>query len=156
MPDAIVRIDAGMADGRVSRDPVPIGESLDSVVRSLRDESPRLAAAAGGPTAWPMGGVFGRWDEAVGDAVAAHVQPVRLDGDQLVVEVDDPAWATQLRFLEADVEQRLAAKLPAPRSTRSRSGCACLRRPSANRRLRHPPTDRRRNASMPSCVTPLR
>ena len=27
-----------------------------------------------------MGGVFGRWSEAVGDAVANHVKPVKLDG----------------------------------------------------------------------------
>jgi hypothetical protein len=35
------------------------------------------------------------------------VQPVKLDGDRLVVEVDDPAWATQLKFLEADLRERL-------------------------------------------------
>ena len=54
-----------------------------------------------------MGGVFGRWEEAVGAAVAAHVQPVKLDGEVLVVEVDDPAWATQIRFLEATLRERL-------------------------------------------------
>ncbi len=54
-----------------------------------------------------MGGVFGRWEEAVGAAVAAHVQPVKLDGTTLVVKVDDPAWATQLKFLEGTVKQRL-------------------------------------------------
>jgi predicted nucleic acid-binding Zn ribbon protein len=54
-----------------------------------------------------MGGVFGRWVEAVGDVVAAHVQPVKLDGARLVVEVDDPAWATQLKFLEVDLRNRL-------------------------------------------------
>jgi predicted nucleic acid-binding Zn ribbon protein len=54
-----------------------------------------------------MGGVFGRWAEAVGDAVANHVKPVKLDGTKLVVEVDDPAWATQLRFLETTLKQRL-------------------------------------------------
>jgi predicted nucleic acid-binding Zn ribbon protein len=54
-----------------------------------------------------MGGVFGRWAEAVGDAVAQHVKPVKLDGTKLIVEVDDPAWATQLRFLETTLKQRL-------------------------------------------------
>jgi predicted nucleic acid-binding Zn ribbon protein len=54
-----------------------------------------------------MGGVFGRWEEAVGAAVATHVQPVKLDGSVLVVEVDDPAWATQIRFLEATLRERL-------------------------------------------------
>jgi predicted nucleic acid-binding Zn ribbon protein len=33
---------------------------------------------------------------------------VKLEDGRLVVEVDDPAWATQLRFLEADLVTRLS------------------------------------------------
>ena len=40
--------------------------------------------------------------------MAAHVQPVALDGTTLVVAVDDPSWATQLRFLERTLCERLA------------------------------------------------
>ncbi len=54
-----------------------------------------------------LGSIFGRWDEIVGEAVAAHVQPVKLDGTRLVVDVDDPAWATQLKFLESSLRDRL-------------------------------------------------
>lgn len=54
-----------------------------------------------------MSGVFGRWDEAVGEQVAAHVKPVKLDEGVLVVEVDDPAWATQVKFLTPTITQRL-------------------------------------------------
>jgi len=81
-------------------EPVPLSQSLTGVVRSLRGPAAAMPAKA-------MGGVFGRWTEAVGEAVAAHVQPVKLDGDRLVVEVDDPAWATQLKFLEATLRERL-------------------------------------------------
>ena len=93
----------------MSRDPVPIGESLNSVVRSLRNEPADSASPSqmASQMATQMGGVFGRWAEAVGDAVANHVKPVKLDGTTLVVEVDDPAWATQLRFLETTLKQRL-------------------------------------------------
>jgi predicted nucleic acid-binding Zn ribbon protein len=84
---------------------MPIGDSLNSVVRSLRNDS--SDAVAPGHTGLQMGGVFGRWAEAVGDAVAAHVKPVKLDGTKLIVEVDDPAWATQLRFLEESMKRRL-------------------------------------------------
>ena len=84
---------------------MPIGDSLNSVIRSLRNDSSDTAPA--GQTAGQMGGVFGRWTEAVGEAVAAHVKPVKLDGTKLIVEVDDPAWATQLRFLETALKQRL-------------------------------------------------
>ncbi len=78
-------------------DPVPISQSLDSVMRSLRGTD-RIA----------IGGVFGRWDDAVGEAVAAHVRPVRLDEGVLTVEAEDPAWATQVKFLSGTIISRLA------------------------------------------------
>jgi predicted nucleic acid-binding Zn ribbon protein len=78
------------------RDPIPISASLDEVVRSLR-----------GPGRREVGGVFGRWEEAVGAHVAAHARPVRLDGGVLVVEVDEPAWATQITLLSNTIRERL-------------------------------------------------
>ena len=86
------------------RAPVRLSDSLAKVVADLRDEPPGTTEGA---TVASMGGVFGRWEAAVGAAVAAHVQPVRLDGTRLVVEVDDPAWATQLRFLDETMKRRL-------------------------------------------------
>ena len=79
-------------------EPVPITSSLDSVMKSLR-----------GTDRIQIGGVFGRWDEAVGENVAAHVRPVRLDNGVLTVEADDPAWATQVKFLTSTIIDRLAA-----------------------------------------------
>ena len=87
-------------------EPIRLGDSLHDVVRELRPEQPGKTAPMAPAAA--IGGVFGRWEAAVGPAVAAHVQPVKLDGTTLVVQVDDPAWATQLRFLEADLRTRLA------------------------------------------------
>ena len=79
-----------------SRDPIPISSSLDGVMRSLR-----------GPTRQAVSGLFGRWNEAVGEQVAQHVKPVKLDDGVLVVEVDDPAWATQVKFLSTMITERL-------------------------------------------------
>ena len=87
---------------RRDQDPMSLGESLDGLVRSMQGGPRREAGAA-----QAMGGVFGRWTEIVGDAVAAHVQPIRLDGRRLVVEVSDPAWATQMRLLTDRVQQRI-------------------------------------------------
>jgi predicted nucleic acid-binding Zn ribbon protein len=84
-------------------DPVPLATSLDRVVRSMQGGVRREPG-----TARALGGIFGRWDEIVGGTVAAHVQPVRLDGTRLVVEVSDPAWATQLRLLTDRLRQRIA------------------------------------------------
>ena len=88
-----------------ARDPIPLSESLGGVVRSLRGPEPAGQGASSSVRA--LGDVFGRWIDAVGDAVARHVQPVKLDGTRLTVEVDDPSWATQLRFLEATVIEQL-------------------------------------------------
>jgi predicted nucleic acid-binding Zn ribbon protein len=79
-----------------AREPIPISTSLDEVVRSLR-----------GPGRREVGGVFGRWEECVGAHVAAHARPVRLDGGVLVVEVDEPAWATQIALLSNTIRERL-------------------------------------------------
>jgi predicted nucleic acid-binding Zn ribbon protein len=48
-------------------------------------------------------GLFAQWRSIVGDAVADHATPKRLEKRRLVVEVDDPAWATQLKFLESQL-----------------------------------------------------
>jgi hypothetical protein len=79
------------------REPVPISNSLDGVVRSLR-----------GPSRTVVSGVFGRWQDAVGEQVATHVRPVKLDEGVLLVEVDDPAWATQVKFLAPTITERLS------------------------------------------------
>lgn len=91
-------VSSGDRGGR--SDPQPLADSLDSLVRSLHGGSQRAGAAA-------MGGVFGRWTEVVGEAMAAHVQPVKLERDRLLVEVRDPAWATQVRMLSDRIRERL-------------------------------------------------
>ncbi len=77
-------------------EPVRITTAIDSVMSSLR-----------GTDRVQIGGVFGRWDDAVGDNVAAHVRPVRLDQRVLTVEVDDAAWATHVTFLSSTIISRL-------------------------------------------------
>jgi predicted nucleic acid-binding Zn ribbon protein len=54
-----------------------------------------------------VGGLFGRWSDAVGAQIADHVRPLKLDEGVLTVEVDDPAWATQVKFLVPTIIQRL-------------------------------------------------
>jgi predicted nucleic acid-binding Zn ribbon protein len=46
--------------------------------------------------------------------VAAHVQPVKLEGSALLVEVDDPHWATEMRFLEASLCKKLSQLTTTP------------------------------------------
>ncbi|HVM52358.1 MAG TPA: DUF721 domain-containing protein [Acidimicrobiales bacterium] len=74
------------------RGPRRIGESLEGVVPGGRTFTRLLAA----------------WGDLVGDGLAGHTRPAALHGTTLVVAVDDPAWATQLRYLEADLLARIA------------------------------------------------
>lgn len=91
---------------RSSREATPIASSLAGEVRRL-----------GGPDAGAIGQVFGHWEEIVGPAVAAHSRPRGLRDGVLTVEVDDPAWATQLRWLEAQVLARITEVAGAAHAT---------------------------------------
>lgn len=76
--------------------PERLGTTLEHLVRHL-GWGPRTATV----------GVIADWERVVGPAIAAHARAVSSDGTTLVVAVDDPAWATQLRWLEAELLQRL-------------------------------------------------
>jgi hypothetical protein len=74
-----------------------VGALLDRALRSL-----------GTPSAAGVETVFDRWSEVVGDAMAARTRPVRIDGETLVVSCDEPAIATHVRYLQAELVGRLA------------------------------------------------
>ena len=80
----------------MSHDPQPLSRGIDRLLSSLRGGSRQTTVT-----------VFSRWEELVGQPVATHVRPVKIDLGTLVVEVDDPAWATQMKFLESDLLARL-------------------------------------------------
>lgn len=79
-------------------EPRVLADSLDSLLRSLKVGERRTVA-----------GVFGQWEESVGPQVAGHARPVKLEQGRLIVEVDEPAWATQLQYLEQDLLSRIRA-----------------------------------------------
>ena len=78
-------------------DPRPLHTSLDRISRSI-----------GGPPAAALATIFERWESIVGETVAAHSWPLNLARDTLTIAVDQPGWATQLTYLEADVLRRIA------------------------------------------------
>ncbi|MCU1493450.1 MAG: hypothetical protein JWO62_1214 [Acidimicrobiaceae bacterium] len=85
-----------------------LSSALDAYLRSQGHEG-----------AYLLGAVCGCWSEVVGAEVAAHVTPLALRGDDLVVAVDHAGWVTQLPFLagqiltqlEERVGQHVAARL---------------------------------------------
>jgi predicted nucleic acid-binding Zn ribbon protein len=86
--------------------------------RARRDDPQPLQAAISGllddqgwRTAAAVGSVFGRWDQIVGDALAAHTRPGGFTDGELLVIADSTAWATQVRLLAATLVRRLNAEL---------------------------------------------
>jgi predicted nucleic acid-binding Zn ribbon protein len=90
--------------GRGDHGPRPIDTSLDALSTHLG-----LGGSLG------LGRLFARWEAIVGPAMAAHVQPVRLDAQALVVNVDHPAWATEVRHFEEDLLAKVAEATGTPR-----------------------------------------
>lgn len=78
----------------------PVGLPIGEATR-------RLLHARGLDSSVTLGAIMSAWEEAVGDLVSAHARPRALHGSSLVVEVDDPTWATQLRFLASTILDEL-------------------------------------------------
>lgn len=78
--------------------PRPIAQALDQVAFRLR-----------APRAQVLAAVFEAWEELVGAVMAAHTSPVRLVDGELVVAVDDPAWATEMKFFGPELIGRINA-----------------------------------------------
>jgi predicted nucleic acid-binding Zn ribbon protein len=85
------------------REPSRVADGLDRLMHQL-----------GGPAADTVTALFGGWSELVGEQIASHTTPIALRDATLVVAVDDPAWASQLRWLERDLTAQVAAALGAP------------------------------------------
>ncbi len=78
--------------------PTPLSETLDKVVK-------RLSGAPIGSTS-----LLAHWADLVGEDIAKHATPVAVKAGELVLAVSDPVWASQLRWLEADLLERIVER----------------------------------------------
>jgi predicted nucleic acid-binding Zn ribbon protein len=76
-----------------------IDASMGSLGR-LSTELNALLSRLGSEPASVVNSVFTDWVTLVGEHVAQHVAPIKLEHSRLLVEVTEAAWATQMRFLE--------------------------------------------------------
>ncbi len=77
---------------RSDREPEPINAALERVTRKLSMAGPSVLSV-----------VFSQWERLVGPDIASHAKPKSLHDGVLVLEVDHPAWATQLRYMSSDI-----------------------------------------------------
>lgn len=72
----------------------------------------RLLAGLGAPPAPVLTVVADRWGEVVGPAAVAHCHLAGLTDGCLRIETGEPAWASQLRWQEAEILRRVEALAP--------------------------------------------
>ncbi len=77
----------------------PLQSGLASVLGKERLE--RLA---------PIACIRRRWPELVGPVLAQHSEPLDIERDALIIAVDHPAMAQQIRFLQAEIRRACRRK----------------------------------------------
>ncbi len=83
------------------RDPQPLEAALS-----------RLLAEAGWEAPAAVGGVFQDWTDIVGEAVAAHCQPVAYEDGVLTLHTDSQLWAIELKYSIPKMMTSLNSRLP--------------------------------------------
>ena len=83
-------------------------EDRSGAPRHVRGSLERLLGTMKAPPVDVLTAVFGSWADVVGEDLAAHSRPAAVDGDRLVVTCDSSAWASEFRWLERQVLERLA------------------------------------------------
>ena len=84
--------------GADARDPARLGASLDDLVREQHWEVTVRSA-----------GLSARWEQIVGSEIASHCRPERLTEGELTCVAESTAWATQIRLLNRQILERIAA-----------------------------------------------
>ena len=77
-------------------DPVAMPTVLDQVLAGL-----------GAPSVASIVVVHDRWAEIVGEELVDHARPLAIEDGRLRVTVDGPAWASHVRWSEAEILGRL-------------------------------------------------
>ena len=92
------------------------GYKVKREARSRRTESfaevlPRLLSSMGKDKekTYRYQLLLSHWADVVGDMVAAHVRPVRMDFRKLFLAADAPVWANELRYMERQMIDKINA-----------------------------------------------
>lgn len=77
--------------------PELLGDALEALMRHLGAPPVRIVTSL--RTAWP---------DIVGPVLAANSRPAEVIDGELTVHCDDPAWASQIKWMETQIGQRCA------------------------------------------------
>ncbi|MCF8603743.1 DUF721 family protein [Gordonia sp. HY442] len=79
------------------RDPQPLGKLTG-----------RLAKDHGWEPKISEGALFALWPSIVGEDIAAHAEPEKLNEGVLYIRAESTAWATQLRYMQGQILGKIA------------------------------------------------
>lgn len=79
--------------------PQPVGGGVERVLKHLN-----------APKADVVESVFSDWERLVGEVIAEHTTPVRIEKGVLYLEVDNPAWASEMEWMSEELLRRITAK----------------------------------------------
>lgn len=82
--------------------------SLTDILDQLRARFPALGARIQEASA------LSRWEEAVGGAIARHSRALRIQDGVLWIEVDHPAWKSELHHRRRQILEKLNGLLAGP------------------------------------------
>ena len=73
----------------------------------LRSVLEQLLKDFGTPDIRVVTSIVDQWEEVVGIDLAAKISAVAVSGAELIVRVDDPAWASQINWLEKQLLDKI-------------------------------------------------
>ena len=80
----------------MSKDPIHLRSVLEQLLKDF-----------GTPEIKVVTSVVDQWQEIVGVDLAKKVSAVAVSGSALIVQVDDPAWASQISWLEKQLLDKI-------------------------------------------------
>ncbi|MEO6120679.1 MAG: DUF721 domain-containing protein [Acidimicrobiales bacterium] len=84
----------------------PLPDATGGGPRRLSSGLNLVARRMGSPPPAVLSTVFHRWSDVVGPALAARCRPLAVRDGALVVTVEEPGWATEVRFLGPSILAR--------------------------------------------------
>ncbi|MHB8318987.1 MAG: DUF721 domain-containing protein [Acidimicrobiales bacterium] len=80
-----------------------LGTAIEAVVKRIRSDPVSTLDTT------TMSAVFSKWSEIVGEGASAHIRPLRVSNEVLVIAADHPAWATRAKADSARILTKLEA-----------------------------------------------
>jgi len=75
---------------------------------SMADTIEKFLAYLGAPPVRAITTLEEKWPEIVGPALAVPTRPIELVDGVLVIGCDDASWASQVRWMEAEIKERFS------------------------------------------------